>query len=160
MPPSSPEDDDDTSLPPDPLLKPGAFIEPETRPEPDDDDAPVAAEPLSVNRPSTLVHYSDPGENGDAAVDVPDWLPIGWLMESRVRVSGASAGHRDKYYVHEESGRRCRSKKEVMSFLETGQTKKRVADSAGGTPAENGSSGKKPRKSATKGHGSLPLMTV
>ncbi|KAL9274802.1 hypothetical protein AKJ16_DCAP19865 [Drosera capensis] len=92
----SPEGDDDTSLPPDPLLKPGAFIEP----EPDDDDAPVAAEPLSFDRPSTPVHYSEPGENagedGDAAVDVPDWLPIGWRMESRVRVSGVSAGHRDK----------------------------------------------------------------
>ncbi|GAB2262525.1 hypothetical protein Droror1_Dr00003522 [Drosera rotundifolia] len=76
----------------------------------------------------------------------PSWLPDGWSVKPIVQKSGRSRGHVDKYYVHKQSGRRCRSKKEVMSYLETGQTRKSLADCAGEPSAEIGSSGKKSRK--------------
>ncbi|KAF2291761.1 hypothetical protein GH714_035496 [Hevea brasiliensis] len=51
-------------------------------------------------------------------------LPPGWLVEDRVRTSGATAGMVDKYYIEPVSGRRFRSKKEVQHYLETGTLKK------------------------------------
>ncbi|KAJ6964276.1 hypothetical protein NC652_002532 [Populus alba x Populus x berolinensis] len=56
---------------------------------------------------------------------VTSWLPPGWVVEDRVRTSGATAGTRDKYYIEPVSGRRFRSKKEVQYYLETGTLKKR-----------------------------------
>ncbi|GMP88358.1 hypothetical protein CsSME_00040383 [Camellia sinensis var. sinensis] len=58
----------------------------------------------------------------------PEWLPWGWWIDYRARSSGASAGLVDKYYFDPVSGRRFRSKKEVDYFLETGSTRKRKRD--------------------------------
>ncbi|CAN6472178.1 unnamed protein product [Victoria cruziana] len=55
------------------------------------------------------------------AAGVPDWLPEGWLIEFKVRTSGATAGTRDKYFYDPVSNRRFRSKKEVFCFLQTGK---------------------------------------
>ncbi|GAB2274373.1 Methyl-CpG-binding domain protein 5 [Dionaea muscipula] len=176
-------DGPDDNLQPDPLLKSGAFIdleanngysESETRSYPTTSSREAPVEPLRTIRPSTPVHYSNAaspephgepspqvdqrggsGPSSDPSLsEVLDWLPPGWRVHSRVRASGASAGAKDKYYHHLESGRRFRSKKEVISFLgtgqETGQKKKRPSSSAGDSPAENGSQSKKSKKSATR----------
>lgn len=50
-------------------------------------------------------------------VPSPHWLPKGWRTEKRYRLSGSTAGSSDKYYVHISTGRRCRSRPEVTSFL-------------------------------------------
>ncbi|KAJ7521345.1 hypothetical protein O6H91_19G049000 [Diphasiastrum complanatum] len=50
----------------------------------------------------------------------PDWLPDGWTAEIRTREMGNTAGTKDKYYVDPTTGRRFRSKNEVMEYVETG----------------------------------------
>ncbi|XP_015873985.2 methyl-CpG-binding domain-containing protein 5 [Ziziphus jujuba] len=76
-----------------------------------------------------------------------NWLPSGWIVEDRVRSSGATAGTVDKYYFHPVSGRRFRSKKEVLYFLETGtpRKKKQTENSDAET---KGSGGHKQKSSA------------
>ncbi|KAL8162466.1 hypothetical protein V2J09_013955 [Rumex salicifolius] len=135
------------NLPPDPLLKQGAFIDLDNSNFPD--PTPMPAEP------STPVHYSSgAGATSDATPrtnplnpdsEAPDWLPPGWQVEFRVRTSGATAGHKDKYYYCPDSNRRFRSKKEVMSFLETGKvgSKKKKGD---GLDGENTQSNTKRKK--------------
>ncbi|GLJ28100.1 hypothetical protein SUGI_0551930 [Cryptomeria japonica] len=54
----------------------------------------------------------------------PDWLPSGWITEIRIRKSGNSAGHMDKYYFEPVNGERFRSKAEVQRYLETGSKEK------------------------------------
>ncbi|KAH7278028.1 hypothetical protein KP509_38G020300 [Ceratopteris richardii] len=54
-------------------------------------------------------------------VESPSWLPKGWITEVKTRISGGSAGCKDKYYYDPVSKRRCRSQKEVFCFLETGK---------------------------------------
>ncbi|KAK6926973.1 Methyl-CpG DNA binding [Dillenia turbinata] len=49
-----------------------------------------------------------------------DWLPDDWLVDYKVRQSGASAGQIDRYYIEPRSGCRFRSKNEVLLFLKTG----------------------------------------
>ncbi|KAJ7533702.1 hypothetical protein O6H91_13G060500 [Diphasiastrum complanatum] len=53
-------------------------------------------------------------------IQSPDWLPDGWTTEIRIRELGNTAGTKDKYYVDPSNGRRFRSKKEVMEYLQTG----------------------------------------
>ncbi|KAI5576136.1 hypothetical protein BDE02_09G024400 [Populus trichocarpa] len=53
------------------------------------------------------------------------WLPPGWVVEDRIRTSGATAGTVDKYYIDPASGRKFRSKKDVQYYLETGTLKKK-----------------------------------
>ncbi|TYG61035.1 hypothetical protein ES288_D07G115900v1, partial [Gossypium darwinii] len=48
------------------------------------------------------------------------WLPTGWLIKDRGRSSDARPGLVDKYYVDPSSGRKFRSKKKVLYYLETG----------------------------------------
>ncbi|XP_010264451.1 PREDICTED: uncharacterized protein LOC104602459 isoform X2 [Nelumbo nucifera] len=64
-----------------------------------------------------------------ASQDLPDWLPPGWRMESRVRSSGVTAGMRDRYFYDPVSGRQFRSKREVLCFLETGMSGRQRAKS-------------------------------
>lgn len=118
--------------PPDPLLKPGAFIQPNQNAF--DSAGRGAGSPTPIPKP---------GGPGDAETTpeplnsvpldqgpVPDWLPPGWRMELKVRAFGATAGTKDKYYFENATGHRCRSKKEVFKYLETGSsTKKRKAKS-------------------------------
>ncbi|KAH7316183.1 hypothetical protein KP509_21G081800 [Ceratopteris richardii] len=56
-------------------------------------------------------------------IDSPDWLPTGWTTELKTRMAGSTAGTTDKYYRDPSTGRRFRSKVEVMNFLQTGRRK-------------------------------------
>lgn len=51
----------------------------------------------------------------------PDWLPAGWITEVKTRMAGSTAGTTDKYYKDPVTGRRFRSKNEVLNFLQTGR---------------------------------------
>ncbi|GAB4860153.1 Methyl-CpG-binding domain protein 5 [Ancistrocladus abbreviatus] len=167
-------------LPPDPLLKSGAFIDPTTNGYLQ--DPPGFAEPLRSTSPSTPIHnpdYSDAAAPEPGPASAPeatlqrggnrkgrsepssepsasetsetfDWLPPGWRVEFRIRSSGASAGTTDKYYMDPVSNRRFRSKKEVLFFLEFGHVKKKIANSDGDSPAKNNSVGQKRKKSGSK----------
>ncbi|KAJ4827366.1 hypothetical protein Tsubulata_014958 [Turnera subulata] len=68
------------------------------------------------------------------------WLPSGWEVEDRVRSSGATAGSVDRYYFEPSTGRKFRSKKEVLHYLETGSLKKRKKDSIGDNNSSDSSS--------------------
>ncbi|XP_010454932.1 PREDICTED: methyl-CpG-binding domain-containing protein 6 [Camelina sativa] len=52
------------------------------------------------------------------------WLPSGWRVEDKVRTSGATAGSVDKYYYEPNTGRKFRSRNEVLYYLEHGTSKK------------------------------------
>ncbi|GKV08111.1 hypothetical protein SLEP1_g19790 [Rubroshorea leprosula] len=102
---------------------------------------------------------ASPAENKSrrrAVVPVETWLPPDWVVEDRVRTSGATAGLVDKYYVDPSSGRRFRSKKEVLKFLETGtfpnaNKKKGMENSVAGKDSPESSTGKKRvKKSGTE----------
>ena len=80
---------------PDPLLKPGAFIDPYPF---SNNYTPCNLNPVkrmgggarnSNGKPSTPDKETLVGPT-------PDWLPPGWICKERVRASGASAGARDK----------------------------------------------------------------
>ncbi|KAH0906816.1 hypothetical protein HID58_038643 [Brassica napus] len=59
-----------------------------------------------------------------AAPGDSNWLPSGWRVEDKVRTSGATAGSVDKYYYEPITGRKFRSKTEVLYYLEHGTSKK------------------------------------
>ncbi|GMI92150.1 METHYL-CPG-BINDING DOMAIN PROTEIN 05, methyl-CPG-binding domain protein 5 [Hibiscus trionum] len=106
-----------TNLPSDPLLKPGAFIEANGQ----NQSAEPSETPNGSQSETPDISPSSAESKGKRRV-VPSeaWLPAGWLIEDRVRSSGATAGLVDKYYVDPSSGRKFRSKKEVLYYLETG----------------------------------------
>ncbi|KAL2898982.1 Methyl-CpG-binding domain-containing protein 6 [Bienertia sinuspersici] len=105
---------------PDPLLKPGAFIDPNLTsngvsdfnhfstvdptpvdpPQPSDQKVRVTPNGKPKPQPSTVdptVGASQPSDQkGETRAPKPDWLPPGWDCYERVRSSGASAGTRDK----------------------------------------------------------------
>ncbi|KAK9727242.1 hypothetical protein RND81_05G267800 [Saponaria officinalis] len=123
----SPETMDDPNTPdpvqPDPLLKPGAFIDP--TPASNGNGTPKPRpNALAASQPSD----QKPGSSGPIDVtdhaNRPDWLPSGWVFKETLRTSGASAGSKDKYFI-DPTGRRFRSKKEVFNFIETGATPKK-----------------------------------
>ncbi|KAI5061291.1 hypothetical protein GOP47_0023796 [Adiantum capillus-veneris] len=68
---------------------------------------------------------SFPPSAGDIAcryiTQSPAWLPPGWITEVQTRRSGSTAGTRDKYYKDLVSGRRFRSRNEVIHYLQTGK---------------------------------------
>ncbi|KAL9247661.1 hypothetical protein vseg_021069 [Gypsophila vaccaria] len=124
-------DDPNTPDPvqPDPLLKAGAFIDP--TPASNGTCTPkIKPDALAAPQPSD----QKPASSGPVVVtdqaNRPDWLPSDWAFKETLRTSGASAGTRDKYFIH-PAGHRFRSKKEVMNFIETGITpkKRKNADS-------------------------------
>ncbi|OMO91254.1 Methyl-CpG DNA binding protein [Corchorus olitorius] len=147
---SNPVQPSTSDLPSDPLLKPGAFIDAngqdrsfETPKRPNGsisnggaDKSPSSAEPKAKRR----------------VVPPETWLPAGWLVEDRVRTSGATAGSVDKYYVDPSSGRKFRSKNEVLYYLETGTKRKKGAGTSSGCEevSPDVSSGKKQKKSSKK----------
>ncbi|KAK9755228.1 hypothetical protein RND81_01G011200 [Saponaria officinalis] len=113
---------------PDPLLKPGAFIDPN---------------PPSNGNGNGNGNVKSKREGSDqktgSSVDVtneanrPDWVPSGWKFKEYLRTSGASAGTRDKYFIDPVTNRRFRSKKEVFRYLENGMTpnqKRKPADNS------------------------------
>ncbi|WZZ31452.1 hypothetical protein YC2023_014853 [Brassica napus] len=61
------------------------------------------------------------------------WLPPGWRVEDKVRASGATAGSVDKYYLEPITGRKFRSRTEVLYYLEHGTTPKKGSKKAKNT---------------------------
>ncbi|KAL9265336.1 hypothetical protein AKJ16_DCAP22582 [Drosera capensis] len=55
---------------------------------------PVAVEPIQ------RVHLSDDAAKAASDAEVPDWLPAGWRVDTRVRAAGASAGTKDKFRIY------------------------------------------------------------
>ncbi|MBA0807286.1 hypothetical protein Gohar_023100 [Gossypium harknessii] len=108
------------------------------------------------------------------------WLPAGWSIEDRVRSSGATAGTVDRvksqlshdfffcqcndnvtymitfllqYYFDPSSGRKFRSKKEVLYYLETGippSKRKKGAEASGSEEVGTGNSGGNKQKKPDK----------
>ncbi|GFQ05901.1 methyl-cpg-binding domain-containing protein 5 [Phtheirospermum japonicum] len=133
-------------LPGDPLLGSDSFIDPE-RPEPgtppsehqQQEQTPnagfgpgvvIAAEPISMLRPGedsveTTPRSAARRRNPEEMSKRPNWLPVDWKIDLRIRSSGATAGLIDRYFIEPSGQRRFRSKNEVLHFLETGSKKKR-----------------------------------
>ncbi|GLT43320.1 hypothetical protein SLA2020_172800 [Shorea laevis] len=100
--------------------------------------------------PENSVSPAESKSRRRVVVPAESWLPSGWIVEDRVRTSGATAGTVDKYYFDPTSGRRFRSKKEVLKFIGTGNSpnkKKGLENSDAGkdSPPES-SAGKKRMK--------------
>ncbi|XP_074330836.1 uncharacterized protein LOC141668052 isoform X1 [Apium graveolens] len=56
--------------------------------------------------------------NESKANESLDWLPDGWIVEERTRISGTSAGSKFKFYVDPATGRKFYSKAQVVKYLE------------------------------------------
>ncbi|GMJ15466.1 hypothetical protein HRI_005215800 [Hibiscus trionum] len=140
---SDPVQPSPTDLPSDPLLKPGAFI--------DANDQSQSAE-RTKTRNGSIPNGTQPVNSTSSAdpkvkrrVVAPEsWLPSGWLIEDRVRSSGATAGLVDKYYVELSSGRKFRSKKEVLYFIETGSPPPKRKKGSEASSSEGLSTGNSP----------------
>lgn len=70
-----------------------------------------------------------PGAITKCSVKSPLWLPQGWITEIHTRRTGSTAGMRDKYFKHLASGRRFRSRKDVLHFTSTGRSRIRKQSS-------------------------------
>ncbi|KAL6341644.1 hypothetical protein AAG906_032765 [Vitis piasezkii] len=90
--------------------------------------------PLSESQPRRGRKRASEATASMASVEREDWLPPGWIVEGRVRSSGASAGSRDKYFIEPITGRRFRSKKEVRYYLETGEVRKKPKKNPDNSP--------------------------
>ncbi|KFK33990.1 hypothetical protein AALP_AA5G087600 [Arabis alpina] len=95
---------------------------------------------------------SKPRKRASPAGD--NWLPPGWTTQEKVRTSGTKAGTVDKFYYEPVTGRKFRSKTEVMYYVEHGTPKKpgKKAES-GETPSEHSEgqgSIKRPNRSRQK----------
>ncbi|MCO5583001.1 hypothetical protein L7F22_036907 [Adiantum nelumboides] len=62
-----------------------------------------------------------PGMNNHCTMKSPLWLPQGWITEIQMRTTGSAAGTHNKYFKHLASGRRFRSRKDVLHFTSTGK---------------------------------------
>lgn len=83
------------------------------------------------------------------AVPAESWLPAGWVVEGKLRTSGATSGQIDKYWIEPTSGHRFTSKIGVLNFLKTGvlPKKRKSMGNADATKDSCGSSsGKKQMK--------------
>ncbi|GMI81782.1 methyl-CPG-binding domain 6 [Hibiscus trionum] len=148
-----------TDLPYHPLLKPGAFIDANDQnqsPEPPESrngSTPNGAKSETPAQGSDISSSSAEPKGKRRVVPPETWLPAGWLIEDRVRSSGATAGLVDKYYVDPSSGRKFRSKKEVLHYLETGMPppkKKKGAETSGSEDVGTGNSGGNKKKKPDK----------
>ncbi|XVF20047.1 hypothetical protein REPUB_Repub11eG0164600 [Reevesia pubescens] len=147
-------------FPSDPLLKPGAFIDANGQnqsaelPKPPNGSISNGAQPeASVQGLDNSASSAEPKVKR-RVVATETWLPAGWLIEERVRSSGVTAGLLDKYYVEPSSGRKFRSKKEVLYFLENGNLppkRKKETEIPGSEEVSTGiSAGNKQKKSDKK----------
>ncbi|KDP34493.1 hypothetical protein JCGZ_11043 [Jatropha curcas] len=149
----------------DPLLQNGSYIDPsnnlptsgQTTIKPNKDNqqaAPQSSSSANGVEAETPVksRRKVPVTMAPGSAESASWLPPGWLVEDRVRTSGATAGTVDKYYIEPTTGRKFRSKREVQYYLETGTLKKRKkgaeSSEADVNPPEN--SGSQNNKKAAK----------
>lgn len=98
---SNPVQRSSADLTSDPLLKPGAFIDPNGRNQsavpskPHNGSIPNGAQPETPGLgPNNSSSSAEP--RAKRRIVAPDtWLPAGWLVEERVRANGATAGTTD-----------------------------------------------------------------
>ncbi|ESQ42420.1 hypothetical protein EUTSA_v10014530mg [Eutrema salsugineum] len=74
--------------------------------------------------PDRSAHQAESKSRKRAAPGDSNWLPPGWRVEDKVRTSGATAGSVDKYYYEPITGRKFRSRTEVLYYLEHGTSKR------------------------------------
>ncbi|XP_016483756.1 methyl-CpG-binding domain-containing protein 5 [Nicotiana tabacum] len=154
-------------LPPDPLLQSGTYIHAdsnatvETTPERSLLDEPHVSDPMpaapamesTAEIQTVSPELVTPKRRQNKSVEVtserPSWLPENWKIEMRVRTSGATAGSTDRYFFEPVSGRKFRSKVEVLYFLETGGKRKKGNTGNEATPSETSKS-QKQKKGGSK----------
>ncbi|XP_021716146.1 methyl-CpG-binding domain-containing protein 6-like [Chenopodium quinoa] len=149
---------------PDPLLQSGAFIDP--NPISSNGVIPPTVDPVAVESPAQIPDEKGGGATSNGSkkksgkktaagdesqpsdctiVPNPDWLSSDWVVQERVRNSGASKGSRDKYYIEKATKVRLRSKKEVLNYIQTGSSTKRKnkTDDANGSPVPDSATPKR-----------------
>ncbi|CAK7331540.1 unnamed protein product [Dovyalis caffra] len=132
----------------DPLLQNGSFIDPNNHTTAD--ETLTRQNNKGNQQPATPVRAKR--RSSETAIDM-SWLPPGWVVEDRVRTSGATAGTIDKYYIDPASGRKFRSKKDVQYYLDTGTLKKKgkvTENSDADTNSAENSKGNKNKSGANK----------
>ncbi|CAH8296705.1 unnamed protein product [Eruca vesicaria subsp. sativa] len=110
-------------FPPDPLLSTGSFISSPTTAG--DGALPRGSEAIADEVNPSPSQQSDSKSRKRSAAPLDNWLPAGWRVEDKVRTSGATAGSVDKYYHEPITGRKFRSRTEVLYYLEHGTTPKK-----------------------------------
>ncbi|KAJ8558435.1 hypothetical protein K7X08_005201 [Anisodus acutangulus] len=166
----------DNCLPQDPLLQSGTYIDADTTTsnkgvldKPNVNASNLAPAPVTAPAPEetppeltmpasatteTVTPLRNPNRSVEVNVERPSWLPESWKFETKVRASGATAGTVDRYYYEPVSGRKFRSKNEVLYFLETGGKRKKGTPGGDATlllqPSETTPSSKKQKKSGSK----------
>ncbi|CAK9327023.1 unnamed protein product [Citrullus colocynthis] len=116
---------------------------------PSDSPAPRNGDSPASKKVSASTSRGTDASSKSALSERPNWLPPGWVVEDRVRSSGATAGTVDKYYFDPVSNRRFRSKIEVLYFLETGTLRKRKKSLDGNPTSTDGSEEPKSKKSSS-----------
>ncbi|CAL9244241.1 unnamed protein product [Arabidopsis halleri] len=130
-------------FPPDPLLASGAFIssagdgtlDSSSKRRPIQGGIGVSGSGESVRigmangtdqvnpSPDSSSHQAE-SKSRKRAAPGDNWLPPGWRVEDKIRTSGATAGSVDKYYYEPNTGRKFRSRTEVLYYLEHGTSKR------------------------------------
>ena len=101
---SNPVQPSASDLPTDPLLKSGAFIDVDAdalfqtpeKSKPPNGSIPNGAQPDTPAQATNNPSSSAEPKAKRRVVPPESWLPAGWLVEDRVRTSGATAGVVDK----------------------------------------------------------------
>ncbi|CAH9134471.1 unnamed protein product [Cuscuta epithymum] len=121
----------DDLLPPDPLLQSDTYIVEvdnatplRTRVPPPESELGKMADTAKNQATESSQKRAKRKQLSEESIERPSWLPENWKMDVRVRHSGATAGSTDRYYIEPVTGKRFRSSKEVLHYLETGSTRK------------------------------------
>jgi hypothetical protein len=123
-------------FPPDPLLASGAFIssagdgtlDSSAKRRPIQGGIGISGSGESVRigmaNGTDQVNHQTESKSRKRAAPGDNWLPPGWRVEDKIRTSGATAGSVDKYYYEPNTGRKFRSRTEVLYYLEHGTSKR------------------------------------
>ncbi|XP_071690327.1 methyl-CpG-binding domain-containing protein 5-like [Rutidosis leptorrhynchoides] len=148
---NSPSEPEDPLAAPDPLLGSGSFIAPNNGVAAADQNVESKETPTpKAEAENDKIDLTKNGDDEDADLSAkrarPDWLPADFKMTLKKRTSGATVGSIDRYYIA-PTGLRLRSKREVLTFLETGGKRKKPSTPNSDEPASEGSA---PRSSKKK----------
>ncbi|KAG2310949.1 hypothetical protein Bca52824_022506 [Brassica carinata] len=144
-------------FPPDPLLSTGSFISSPTALGDGTLGSSATQPPIqggseAIGRSDQVNPSPDNSESKSRKRSAPldNWLPRGWRVEDKVRASGARAGIVDKYYLEPITGRRFRSRTEVLYYLEHGTTPKKGSKKTKNTGSSSGHLEGKGRNQSSK----------
>ncbi|KAH7296617.1 hypothetical protein KP509_26G030700 [Ceratopteris richardii] len=83
---------------------------------------------MLFSNPGISMDQEDTGcesfESRGNMTESPNWLPDGWTVELKQRAGGASAGSKEKIYIDPTSHHHFRTKKEVLTFLNSDKRKR------------------------------------